>query len=55
MVLTEFDYKNNYISDPKLKRMLISDSFKEHWRVWMLKKYGLPYLHWNKILKGESV
>ncbi|MBQ4914684.1 NAD(P)/FAD-dependent oxidoreductase [Maribacter sp. MMG018] len=55
MVLAEFDYNNNFTPDPKLKRMLISDSSKEHWRLWMLKKYGLPYLYWNKMMKGKDV
>ena len=55
MTLAEFDYKSNFIPDPKLKRMLIFNSNKEHWRLWMLKKYILPYLYWNKMLKGEEV
>lgn len=55
MVLAEFDYKNNFLPDPKLKQMLVFDSSKEHWRLWMLKKYGLPYLYWNKMMKGEKV
>lgn len=55
MVLAEFDYDNNFTPDPKLKQMLIFDSSKEHWRLWMLKKYGLPYLYWNKMMKGKQV
>ncbi|SHI83287.1 NAD(P)/FAD-dependent oxidoreductase [Pseudozobellia thermophila] len=55
MVLAEFDYKNNFTPDPKLKNLLINDSSKEHWRLWMLKKYGLPYLYWNKMMKGKDV
>lgn len=55
MVLAEFDYDNKFTPDPKLKKMFISDSSKEHWRLWMLKKYGLPYLYWNKMMKGEEV
>ncbi|MCI5056903.1 MAG: NAD(P)/FAD-dependent oxidoreductase [Flavobacteriales bacterium] len=55
MVLAEFDYDKNFIPDPKLKNLFISDSSKEHWRLWMLKKYGLPYLYWNKMLKGKDV
>ena len=55
MVLAEFDYENNFIPDPKLKQLLISDSSKEHWRLWMLKKFMLPYLYWNKMLKGQDV
>ena len=55
MVLAEFDYDNNFIPDPKLKQILIFNSDKEHWRLWMLKKYGLPYLYWNKMMKGRNV
>ncbi len=55
MVLAEFDYNNNFTPDPKLKQMLVFDSSKEHWRLWMLKKYGLPYLYWNKMMKGQDV
>ena len=55
MVLAEFDYDQNFIPDPKLKQMLVFNSDKEHWRLWMLKKHGLPYLYWNKMLKGQEV
>jgi sulfide:quinone oxidoreductase len=55
MVLAEFDYDSNFTPDPKLKRMLIKDSSKEHRRLWFLKKYILPHLYWNKMLKGIDV
>jgi len=55
MVLAEFDYDNNFTPDPKLKQMLVFDSSKEHWRLWILKKYILPYLYWNKMMKGDNV
>ncbi len=55
MVLAEFDYDNNFTPDPKLKQMLVFDSSKEHWRLWMLKKYMLPYMYWNQMLKGKNV
>ncbi|MCB0660907.1 MAG: NAD(P)/FAD-dependent oxidoreductase [Saprospiraceae bacterium] len=55
MILAEFNYKNEFTPDPKLKRMFVFDSSKEDWRLWMLKKYGLPYLYWNKMMKGEEV
>jgi len=57
MVLAEFDYDKNFMPDPKLKQfpMLLNDSSKEHWRLWILKKYGLPYLYWNKMMKGIEV
>lgn len=57
MVLAEFDYDKNFMPDPKLKQfpMMINDSSKEHWRLWILKKFLLPYLYWNKLLKGKEV
>lgn len=55
MVLAEFDYDGNFTPDPKLKNMLVFNSDKEHWRLWMLKKYMLPYLYWNKMLKGDEI
>jgi sulfide:quinone oxidoreductase len=55
MVLAEFDYEGNFTPDPKLKRMLIKDSSKEHWRLWMFKKYMLPYLYWQRMMKGKNV
>ncbi len=55
MVLAEFDYNNNFTPDPGLKMMLIFDSSKEHWRLWILKKYILPYLYWHKMMKGKEV
>ncbi len=55
MVLAEFDYDNNFVPDPMLKYMLVFNSEKEHWRLWMLKKYGLPYLYWNKMMVGKDV
>lgn len=56
MVLAEFDYSKEFKPDPKLKSQLfINDSSKEHWRLWILKKYLLPYLYWNKMLKGIEV
>lgn len=55
MVLAEFDYDSNFIPDPQLKKMFIFDSSKEHRRLWLLKKYLLPYLYWNKMMKGKDV
>lgn len=55
MVLAEFDYASKFTPDPKLKQLLIKDSSKEHWRLWMLKKYMLPYLYWKKMMKGINV
>lgn len=48
-------YTKSFIPVRKLKQMLISDSSKEHWRLWTLKKYMLPYLYWNKMTRGQDV
>jgi len=55
MTLAEFDYDGNFTPDPKLKRMLVFNSAKEHWRLYMFKKIMLPYLYWNKMLKGQDI
>lgn len=57
MVLAEFDYSKEFQPDPKLKQfpLMIKDSSKEHWRLWLLKKYILPHLYWNKMMKGIEV
>ncbi|HUH73197.1 MAG TPA: FAD/NAD(P)-binding oxidoreductase [Chitinophagales bacterium] len=53
MALAEFNYKNEFTPDPMLKYMLVFNSYKESWRLWLLKKYGLPYMYWNRMLKGK--
>ncbi len=57
MVLAEFDYSKEFKPDPKLSGFpfFLKDSSQEHWRLWILKKYALPYLYWNKMLKGVKV
>lgn len=51
MVLAEFKYDNVRDSDPMISKFV--DTSKEQWTMWILKKYGLPYLYWNKMLKGK--
>ncbi len=51
MVLAEFKYDNVRDSDPFLSKFV--DTTKENWSMWMLKKYGLPYLYWNRMMKGK--
>ena len=47
MLLAEFDY------DLKLKPSFpLLDPAKPHRPYWYLKKYGLPFLYWNLMLKG---
>ncbi len=51
MVLAEFKYNNVRDSDPILSKIV--DTTKEQWSMWVLKKYGLPYLYWNQMMKGR--
>lgn len=46
LILAEFDYENTP------KETFPFDQSKPRWTMWMLKKYVLPWLYWNKILKG---
>lgn len=51
MVLAEFKYNNERDSDPLLSTFM--DTSKEKWSLWVLKKYGLPWLYWNRMMKGK--
>lgn len=46
LILAEFDYDN------KPTETFPFDQSKPRWSMWVLKKYILPRLYWNKILKG---
>jgi len=50
MLLAEFKYDNVRDSDPFLKPFF--DLAKPLWSMWLLKKYALPWLYWNKMMKG---
>lgn len=51
MVLAEFKYDNVRDSDPLISKFV--DTAKENWSMWILKKYGLPWLYWNRMMKGK--
>jgi sulfide:quinone oxidoreductase len=51
MLLAEFKYDNVRDSDPIISKLM--DTTKEQYSMWLLKKYGLPYLYWNQMLKGK--
>jgi sulfide:quinone oxidoreductase len=53
MVLAEFKYDNVRDSDPMLSK--IWDTSKEQYSMWILKKYGLPFLYWNMMMKGKMM
>lgn len=48
LMLAEFDYSN------KPKMTFPFDQAKPRWSMWILKKYVLPWLYWNKILSGKA-
>jgi sulfide:quinone oxidoreductase len=50
MLLAEFKYDNVRDSDPLLSRLF--DTSKPLWSMWVLKKYMLPWLYWNRMMKG---
>jgi sulfide:quinone oxidoreductase len=52
MVLAEFGYNNVRMSDPLISKFV--DTSKETYSMWLLKKYGLPFLYWNLMLKGKA-
>ncbi|MBX2924460.1 MAG: NAD(P)/FAD-dependent oxidoreductase [Chitinophagaceae bacterium] len=51
MLLAEFKYGNVRDSDPLLSKFM--DTTKEQYSMWLLKKYGLPWLYWNKMMTGK--
>ncbi|WP_370329208.1 FAD-dependent oxidoreductase [Mycolicibacterium hippocampi] len=49
MLLAEFDYDLNLTPSIPL-----IDPTKPHRSYWYLKKYGLPFMYWNLMLKGRA-
>jgi sulfide:quinone oxidoreductase len=50
MLLAEFKYDNVRDSDPVLSKLF--DTSKPLWSMWVLKKYMLPWMYWNRMMKG---
>ena len=50
MVLAEFKYGNVRDSDPMITTFV--DTGKESYLMWLLKKYGLPFMYWQLMMKG---
>jgi sulfide:quinone oxidoreductase len=49
LLLAEFDHSNKLTPT-----FPILDPTKEHCSYWLLVRYGMPWLYWNRILKGKS-
>ncbi len=52
MLLAEFKYDNVRSSDPLLSKFF--DTGKASYPMWLLKRYGLPFMYWNMMLKGYN-
>lgn len=51
MLLAEFGYDNVPMPDPLISKLI--DTTKESYLMWLLKKYGLPFLYWQMMMKGR--
>ncbi len=49
MLLAEFDYTLQHRPHPPL-----IDTTRERRDMWYLKRYGLPFLYWNLMLRGRA-
>jgi sulfide:quinone oxidoreductase len=47
-ILAEFDYDGN--PEPSFPL----DPTQERYSMWMLKRYALPWVYWNRMLKGKQ-
>lgn len=50
MLLCELDYTGR-----PAPTIPIIDSLRERYDMWLLKKYGLPWLYWNVFLRGRTL
>ena len=51
MLLAEFGYDGVRMSDPLLSKMV--NTSKASYPMWLLKRFGLPFLYWKMMLKGK--
>ena len=49
LILAEFDYDGN--PTPSIPFI---DTKKERWSMYMLKRWGLPWMYWNLMLRGKA-
>ena len=49
MLLCELDYSGK--PSPRIPGI---NTFKERYDMWLLKRYGLPWLYWNVLLRGRK-
>lgn len=46
VMMAEFDYNSHPVGS------FLMDPVKERWSMWLVKKHMLPYLYWERMLKG---
>ena len=46
-MMAEFDYDNRPVGS------FLMNPAKERWSMWLVKKHMLPYLYWERMLKGK--
>ncbi len=46
VMLIEFDYSQQPVSS------FLVDPVKERWSLWLLERFGFPWIYWNRMLKG---
>ncbi len=52
MLLAEFGYDGARMSDPMLS--VFFNTAKASYPMWILKRYGLPFMYWNLMMKGYN-
>jgi sulfide:quinone oxidoreductase len=52
MLLAEFGYEGKRMSDPMLSKFF--DTGHASYPMWILKRYGLPFMYWNMMMKGYN-
>ena len=52
MLLAEFGYDGARMSDPLLS--MFFNTAKASYPMWILKRYGLPFMYWNLMMKGYN-
>jgi len=50
MLLAEFGYDGVRMSDPMLSTFF--NTGRASYPMWILKRYGLPFMYWNMMMKG---
>jgi sulfide:quinone oxidoreductase len=53
MLLAEFGYGGERMTDPLIGKFV--NTAKDGWLMWILKKFGLPFIYWKMMLRGRMM